>query len=199
MDIIDISRDMLRCDIYPGDPEPRMEQVSSMSKGDSCNLAAIYAGLHTGTHVDAPLHFIEKGSSIDKQPLSHFIGPCVVIGVPPGPITADYVERKFPRGEERILVKGEGFAYFMDSAAMELAMYKTKLIGTDSLSVGISGSQSGVHRAFLREGIAILEGLDLSKVEPGEYFLMAQPLKIGGAEAAFCRAVLVSDYIFWSK
>jgi arylformamidase len=199
VEIIDISRDMLHCDIYPGDPVPRHEIVHSIPKGDECNLSAIYAGLHTGTHVDAPLHFLDKGGSVEEQPLSSFIGECAVLAVPPGPITADYVERKFPRAEERILIKGGGRAYFMDSAAMELAMYKTKLIGTDSLSVGTSGAQTAVHRAFLRENIAILEGLVLENVEPGNYFLMAQPLKIGGAEAAFCRAVLIADYIFWSR
>jgi len=198
MEIIDISRDMLRCKIYPGDPEPRADIIRSIEDGDECNLAAVYAGLHTGTHVDAPLHFIEDGRPVDALPLSCFIGECTVIELPPGPVTGDYIERKFPRAKERVLIKGGGEAYFLESAATELAMYKLRLIGTDSVSIGAEGSQRAVHRAILREDIAILEGLDLKNVSAGNYFLMAQPLKIGGAEAAFCRAILVSDYIFWS-
>ncbi len=198
MEIIDISRDMLHCDIYPGDPAPSAEIFHSISGGDDCNLAIIHAGLHTGTHVDAPLHFIENGKSIDRLPLSLFIGECEIIEVPPGPITGDYVERYFPRTRERILVKSRGKAYFHETGACELAMYDTKLIGTDALSVGTSGAQTAVHKAFLRENIALLEGLNLENVKPGEYFLMAQPIKTGGTEASFCRAVLVTDHIFWS-
>jgi len=199
MVILDISADIANCDIYPGDPPVKIETERSMGEGAECNLSAIYTGLHNGTHADAPLHFVEDGMTIDEMPLEKFIGECTVLDVPEGPITGDYVERKFPRNKERILIKSGGKAYFHETAATELAYMKIKLIGTDALSVGTAGAQSGTHRAFLREDIAILEGLNLGEVQPGEYFLMAQPLKIGGAEAAPVRAVLVADYIFWSK
>ena len=87
----------------------------------------------------------------------------------------------------------------MDSSAQELADRGLLLIGTDSLSVGCKGNQVGPHRAFLSEGVAILEGLDLSQVGAGDYFLFAAPVSYDGLDGAPVRAVLVSDYIFWSK
>ena len=195
MNIIDISRDILDCEIYPGD----LFRVNRkrISDGDSCNLAAIYTGLHCGTHMDAPLHFIDKGMPIDMLPLDAFIGECTVISVPSGPITGEYVEKYFPRSRERIIIKGGGRAYFHETAASELAV-PVKLVGTDSLSVGTHGAQTAVHKAFLREAVALLEGLKLDEVEDGDYFLIAPPLKIGGVEAAPVRALLISDYLFWS-
>lgn len=198
MQIIDISRDITACELYPGDPEVRLEVVSTIAGGDSCNLSAIYTGLHNGTHADAPLHFIECGDSIEKADLSVFIGECQVVEVPEGPITGEYVNRYFPSGAKRVLIKGNGNAWFMESAAEEIAFGGIKLIGTDSMSVGTHGAQIETHVAFLRENVAILENLDLQNVKPGKYFLLAQPLKIGGAEAAPVRAVLLADYLFWS-
>ena len=86
----------------------------------------------------------------------------------------------------------------MENAAEEIAFSGVKLIGTDAMSVGTHGAQVGPHVALLRENVAILENLELEHVKPGKYFLLAQPLKIGGAEAAPARAVLLADYIFWS-
>jgi len=198
MNIIDISRDILDCEIYPGDPEPRVDIIRRIADGSECNLAALYTGLHCGTHVDAPLHFIDKGMPIDMLPLDAFIGECTVISVPSGPLTGEYVDKYFPRSKERILIKGRGRAYFHESAATELSLAGVKLVGTDSLSVGTKGQQTAVHKAFLREAVALLEGLNLEEVEDGDYFLIAPPLKIGGVEASPVRALLISDYIFWS-
>jgi len=86
----------------------------------------------------------------------------------------------------------------MESSAYYFADSGVKLVGTDSQSIGISGTNDVIHRALLSENIAILEGLDLSKVEPGKYFLMAQPIKISGVEASPCRAILVKDHLFWT-
>ena len=96
MQIIDISRDITSCALYPGDPEVKLDVVSTLTGGDSCNLSAIYTGLHNGTHADAPLHFIDGGDSIEKADLSVFIGECHVIEVPVGPITGEYVNKYFP-------------------------------------------------------------------------------------------------------
>lgn len=199
MKITDISRDLLHTEIYPGDPEPKSEFVSVIGDGSECNLSTLFTCVHTGTHADAPLHFIDGGDSVDKLPPEPFIGPCKVIEVPGGAITGEYVNDFFPQDCERLLIKGGGEAYFMGSAAQEAAALGISLIGTDSLSVGTKGAQTEPHRAFLSAGIAVLEGLDLSGVEAGDYFLFAPPLKIGGAEGAPVRAVLISDYIFWSS
>ena len=198
MQIIDISKDITKCELYPGDPEVRLEIASAISDGASCNLTAIYTGLHNGTHADAPLHFIDGADSIEKADLNVFIGECHVIEVPEGPITGEYVDNYFPPDAKRVLIKGGGKAWFMKSGAEEVAFSGIKLIGTDSLSVGVHGDQTGPHVALLRENVAVLENLDLEKVRPGKYFLLAQPLKIGGAEAAPVRAVLLADFVFWS-
>lgn len=188
--LYDISTDILTSPVYPGDPSPRLERVETIDKNADCNLSTLFCCLHNGTHADAPLHFMDTGASIDQMPLEHFIGSCYVLTVPPGPITGDYVERCFPRDCRRLLIHGNGNAYFHESGAQALALRKIWLIGTDSSSVGISPAQAKIHRAFMRENISILEGLKLSGVPDGEYFLMAQPLKIGKAEAAPVRAVL---------
>ena len=193
MKLIDISRDMLNTPVYPGDPEPSVEKVRTIGDDSDCNLSAIYSCVHTGTHVDAPLHFIEGGFSVDEYPLDVFFGPCAVIEVKTSPITGELVNKRFPRNTRRILIKGG--AYFMDSAAEEAAALGLKLIGTDACSVGCRGNQIRPHKAFLSKGIAILEGLDLSRAEPGNYFLMAAPIRLGGLEGAPARAVLMSDYM----
>lgn len=197
MKIIDISTDTLTTSVYPGDPEPRVQKIKSIEKGDDCNLSVLYSCVHTGTHCDAPLHFIEDGESIESGSLERFIGPCAVIQVREGPITGELVNNYFPHNCERLLIKGEGKAWFAESGAEEAAALGIKLIGTDANSVGTSGNQIKPHKAFLREDIAVLEGLDLSEVEPGKYFLISLPVKLSGLEAAPARAVLVKDYIFW--
>lgn len=166
MNIIDISRDALKTEIYPGDPLPHAEFVSRIGEISSCNLSTLFSCVHTGTHANAPLHFIDGGASIDEVPLEPFIGPCTVIEVPEGAITGEDINEKFPQKCERLLIKGGGKAYFHSSAADELADIGLKLIGTDSLSVGVKGDQVAPHKAFLGAGICVLEGLDLSELPP---------------------------------
>ncbi len=199
MKLIDISRKFFQSDVYPGDPEPEYEQLCEIGDSSECNLTAVHACSHTATHADAPLHFISGGKPIDEMPLDAYIGPCTVLQVPAGVITGDYVDRFFPKSCERLLIKGGGKAFFMDSSAQELADRGLLLIGTDSLSVGCKGNQTGPHKAFLQNSVAVLEGLDLSKVEPGNYFLFAPPVLYDGLEGAPVRAVLIEDYIFWAK
>lgn len=199
MKIIDISRKFFQTEIYPGDPEPIVEQICEIGENSECNLSVVRACVHTGTHADAPLHFISGGDSIDSLPLDAFVGPCRVIEVPEGVITGEYVDKHFPEECERLLIKGNGKAFFMDSSAQELAQRNLKLIGTDSLSVGCKGNQTGPHKAFLGGGVSVLEGLDLSKVKAGNYFLFAPPVLFDGLEGAPVRAVLIEDYVFWSK
>lgn len=199
MKIIDISKKFFSCDIYPGDPEPESEVLSSISEGSECNLTRLHACVHTGTHVDAPAHFVENGKTIEDLALEPYIGPCTVIEVKGGVITGEHVDEFFPKKCERLLIKGNGRAFFMDSSAQELAERGLVLIGTDSLSVGSKGNQVGPHRAFLQNNVAVLEGLDLSEVKPGNYFLFAPPVNLDGLEGAPARAVLIDDYIFWSR
>ena len=199
MKIIDISRTLEDTIEYPGDPKTKVERVRSIENGDGCNLTALYSCVHTGTHADAPCHFLDGADTIKDVDVSKFIGPCTVIEVPQGVISGEYVNKLFPKKAERILIKGNGLAKFMDSAAYEAVDLGICLIGTDADSVGRAGDQTGPHRAFLGNGVAVLEGLDLRNVEPGNYFLIAPPVKVGEVDGAPVRALLIEDYVLWSK
>lgn len=199
MELIDITGGIFSSEVYPGDPEPQKQVFSSMKDGAQNNLSGFFACAHAGTHADSPLHFIEDGKSIDELPLTAFLGPCKVIEVPEGPITGEYVENNFPRGCKRLLIKGDKKAYFTDHGAYSAVNLEYILIGTDALSIGTSGAQIAPHKAFLAPEIAVLEGLDLSNVTSGNYFLIALPLKLEGFEAAPVRAVLIKDDFAWKS
>lgn len=198
MKIIDISREVLSCPVFPGDPMANLERIKSI--GDDCqyNLGKIEMCLHNGTHMDAPLHFLSDEKDITEIPHEAFFGPCVVVEANVEMITGAFVEEYFPRNAKRILVKSCGKAVFHESAASAVAQMGYYLVGTDSMTVEPEGSDGRTHRMFLMDNIALLENLDLSNVKKGDYFLSAAPIKIKGAEAAPVRAFLVSDFIFWS-
>ncbi len=198
MKIIDISREILSSEVYPGDPRPKLETIKNLELGDSYTFSAIHMGLHCGTHIDAPLHFWADGCDITGLPADAFLGPCTVIEVNEEMITGAYVERYFPTKAKRIIIKSNGKAILHESAATALAYMGYILIGTDNITIEDEESDGRSHRALLAENIAILEGLSLEGVKQGEYFLLAAPLKIAGAEAAPCRAFLIDDHIFWS-
>lgn len=197
--IIDISKDLITTEPYPGDPTPELAVFSSIAAGDMCNMARLNTTLHCGTHTDAPLHFIQGAKTVNSVPLENYIGECRVIEVDTDRITGDYVDKFFPKSEQRVLIKSGGKAYFDKTGAEEVAYYGYKLIGTDSSSIGSFEDQTGPHKAMLGEGVAVLENLELSGVTPGKYFLSALPIKICGAEAAPVRAVLFDGYVFWSN
>lgn len=136
---------------------------------------------------------------MDKIPLDTFFGECIVVEAPPGPITGKYAEDNFNFLHcERLLIKGNGLSYLMESSAYFLTELGIRLVGTDSASIGIHGTNAPVHKALLGAGTAILEGLDLTDVKPGRYFLSAQPVKLSDVEAAPCRAILIKDHLFWT-
>lgn len=198
MKIIDISKDILNCPVYPGDPSPRLQKVKSIDDDCAYNLSTINMCLHNGTHMDAPLHFLPDGDDVTRVSAEAFIGPCVVVEVGAQMITGAFVEEYFPRNTKRILIKSNGKAVFHESAASEMAHMGYLLAGTDGMTFEPEGSDGRTHRMFMMDNVALLENLDLSKVSPGDYFLVAPPVKISGAEAAPVRALLISDYIFWS-
>ena len=199
MKIIDISRDLLTAPVYEGDPVPEHEWIKTIGDDSQYSLSAICACLHNGTHIDAPSHFLIDGESIEEYSLEKFIGPCKVLEVSEGIITGQTVEDYFPRDCKRVLIKSHGRAFIHETAAEVMALYGYDLIGTDSTTVEMPGSDGAAHRALLRSDIAILEGLNLDEAAKGDYFLIAPPVRIDGAEASFTRALLVADYIFWSN
>jgi len=160
--------------------------------------------LHSGTHMDAPFHFVPGGTTIDELPLELFIGPALVHAVGADRyITAEHLAPLDLRGITRLPFKTRNsqllqkrsyepdFVAFSVEAAEALVASGVKLVGLDYLSVAHAGDeQVPVHRAFLDRGVALLEGIDLSRVAPGRYELICFPIRIHGADGAPCRAVL---------
>ena len=189
MIIHDISRDTLTTPVFEGDPETQVTKLKNMEDYDEYNLSAVSMSVHAGTHIDAPLHFNEEGSAIDSLRLNTFYGKCTVISVE-GVLTGDDMERLLPYCKRRILFRGEGNTYLSESAAIVLAESKVVLVGTDAESIAPPFDEIRPHRELARAGIAILENLNLSTIDDGEYDLCAFPIKLGGLEAAPCRAIL---------
>lgn len=194
---IDISSDLLTAPVYPGDPEPEFTPIQRIENGDECNLSAVFACVHAGTHADAQSHFIENGKTIEEMPLDSYIGECLVVDFGPGLITGEEIERYVPEDTERLLIKGGGKAFLMEHAADELSFMNVKLVGTDAQSVGYEEEQRRTHCALLGGGTAVLEGLNLENVQAGHYFLVAPPVRINGADGAPVRALLLKEHLFW--
>lgn len=186
MRIIDITRELLSAERYPGDPEPKLNRLLQMSQGDSCNLGCIGMCLHNGTHVDAPYHFIEGGATAESLPLNKLCGGVKVVASA-ATLTRAAAQELIADKPSRLLIKGEA----MLTAEAAEVFAALELIGVEELTVGGEGDTAEVHRILLSHGVAILENLELSEVEPGCYTLFALPLKIAGADGAPIRAVLV--------
>ena len=196
MEIYDISQEVFGCAVFPGDPKPEMEIKLRISDGAVCNLSAFSMCAHNGTHVDAPLHFLDGRNSIDRLDLDRFIGYAYV-AAHEGPVLAADAERILekaksldPRAAERILVKGR--ATVTAEAAKVFAERGIKLFGNESQTVGPENAPMEVHLIMLGAEIVLLEGIRLADVPEGVWFLHAAPLNLGGAEGAPCRATLVS-------
>ena len=185
----DISRDTLTCPVFEGDPETEVRTLQRIET-DICNLSAVSMSVHAGTHIDAPLHFWEDGSPVDDLRLNTFYGKCTVISVE-GILTGDDMERLLPYCKRRVLFHGNGNTYLSHSAAIVLADSKVVLVGTDADSIAPPFDEARPHRELARAGITVLENLDLSAIDDGEYELCAFPVKLGGLEAAPCRAILL--------
>lgn len=192
MIIHDISRDTINTPVYDGDPETKAERIKSIDNGDGYNLTEISMSVHSRTHIDAPLHFCEDGQSIDNIRLNTFFGKCTVISVS-GILTGEDMERLLPYCKRRVLFHGEGKTFISHSAAIVLAESRVVLVGTDAVSIAPSFDEEKTHRELARAGIAILENLNLSAIDDGEYDLCAFPVKLGGLEAAPCRAIILEQ------
>lgn len=188
--------------VYPGNPEVEIEEIKSAS--GSSVISKITLGSHTGTHMDAPSHVIPGAATLTELSLETFVGTCRVIDCTneQGAVSLEWIERKNIQQGERILLKTQncldGYESFnndfvyLSSAAAEYLAEKVVLIGIDYLSIKQKGSTDNIpHTAFLKKNIPILEGLDVSKVEEGSYFLSALPLKFEGLDGSPIRAVLL--------
>lgn len=188
MKIIDITKELFTAPVYPGDPRPELEAVYRMDDGDGCNLSVLHACLHNGTHMDAPLHFCAGGKDIAEVDPEACIGECSVVEWD-GYLTGADVENILPSLRPRVLFKGA--VQITPSAAFVLSDCQVTLVGVESQTVEPDGGDGAVHRQLLGGGVVVLEGLDLSRVQPDTYFLMAAPLKIAGADGAPVRALLL--------
>lgn len=180
-----------------------LEERRRMSKGDPNNSSALNMSVHSGTHIDAPFHFLADGNTIDQLPVERFIGPALVYAVEAERyITKEHVAGIRLDGATRVLFKTRNsallhkqeydpdFVAFSVEAAQSLVELGVELVGLDYLSVAHADEQVPVHRAFLDHGVVLLEGIDLSEVAPGRYELMCLPIPLGDSDGAPCRAVL---------
>ena len=189
---------------WPGDPKPKMEFVQKLSAGDKANLSRLTLGSHTGTHVDAPLHFVDGGAPMDGISLDVLIGPALVLEMTGRKsISRKALDAADFEGVERVLFKTdnsnlwsdsefhEDFCYIEPDAAEFLIARNIRLVGVDYLSVEKPGTKTHpTHRAFLDAGVVIIEGLNLLGVPEGDYELICLPLYVTGAEAAPARTIL---------
>jgi len=193
--------------VYEGDAPMAFRFLRDMRRGDPFTLSAYSMGAHSGTHVDAPMHFIRDGASVDRVPLDALIGRARVIEIPDAVQSIDGAElgRHAWRGAERVLFRTRSsargwmrsatfhrdFAYIAPDAARLLADGGVRLVGIDYISAERFGAPAPeTHRVLLGRGIPIVEGLMLESVRAGDYDLVVLPMKVAGHEGAPARAVL---------
>lgn len=190
MRVLDITKELFSAAVYPGDPAPAPETLRKIEWGDDCNLSAFRACCHSATHIDAPLHYIPDGQTVDQIRPERLMGRCTVVQAK-GLVTGADIDRLTPYCQKILLFRGGGKAWLTKSAGFALAQAGFRLVGTDASSIAPQEDELGAHQELLQAGIPILEGLDLAQAKPGEYMLIALPLLLGGAEAAPVRAVLL--------
>jgi arylformamidase len=189
---------------WPGEPRFEAQRIQRLEDGHPANVTRITASVHTGTHVDAPRHFLADGASVDQLPLEILMGKARVLDLK----VLDRIRRKDLeeadlRDDIRVLLKTRmsgqlrnpefqpGFVGLAEDAATYLVQVGIKLVGIDYLSIEpFDAPGHPGHHALLGAGVVILEGLDLSEVPEGEYEMLCLPLRIEGADGAPARVVL---------
>ncbi len=190
---------------WPDNPPILLERSLDIGRGDDCNVSHLAMGVHTGTHMDGPVHFIHHGAGLDEMPLGATMGEARVIEITdPRRITADELRPHALGAGERVLFRTsnstrcwqtdhfvEDFVYISESAAAHLVETEVQTVGIDYLSVGgYREDGAKVHRMLLEAGIWIIEGLDLSRARAGRYEMICLPVKLHGSDGAPARAIL---------
>ena len=190
MKIYDISQELFSCAVYPGDPKPEKQVLYSTAADDLYNLSALYMCAHNGTHIDAPFHFLHHGKTVDQMDLDVFVGECFVArrqgALSRGDAGAILAQAA---GARRILIAGD--VTVTAEAAEVFAEAGICLLGNEGQTVGPENAPMQVHLILLRRGIALLEGIVLTHIPEGHYFLSAAPLNLAGCEGSPCRAYLI--------
>lgn len=196
--------------VWPGQPNPRLERVSQIEDGADANVTTLELSVHTGTHVDAPVHFLPGEKGVDKLDLNHLIGTVAVVVVPDevDEITSSVLRRLYlPQYPERILFRTRNSRYWAENnptfqtdfvgisedAAEMLVDMRVKLVGLDYLSIAPYKKARPTHEILLKNGVTILEGVDLSQVDQGYYSIICMPLKLAGSDGAPARVVLIEE------
>lgn len=190
---------------FDGDPAVHLERTASLAEGDVCNISRLDFGVHSGTHVDAPVHFIDGAAGIESISLDVLIGSALVVDARglDGQIDRAAIQAlKIPAGTERVLFRSGNSALWDEPAfqptfigltangAAALIENGVRLVGNDYLSIAPFGKPTETHRFLLEAGVVIVEGLDLSQVEPGEYDFVCLPLLIPGSDGGPARAAV---------
>lgn len=194
--------------VWPGDPQVHLERIHKIEEGSNSNVTQMNLSVHTGTHMDAPVHFIPGAKSIETLPLEVLIGPAQVVQLADtvSLITAKEIESAgIQPGVTRVLFKTRnsqiwqaenppfetGFVAVSADGAEALVSMGIRLVGIDYLSIAPFKQSKQPHQILLRAGMVIAEGLNLSQVQPGRYTLICLPLKLGGSDGSPARVVLV--------
>jgi arylformamidase len=189
---------------FPGDPPFQMDSIYRIADGQPYNVTRLSLSTHSGTHVDAPYHFLADGATVDQLPLEILMGKARVVELSVlDRIERDDLEALDLRDDIRVLIKTrmsgqlrnsafqEDFVYLTPDAARYLVQAGIKLVGIDYLSIEkFQSKEYASHHALLGAGVVVIEGLDLSEAEPGEYDMTCLPLRIAGADGAPARVVL---------
>ena len=210
MKIYDISLTIQpKMPVWPGDPPVQLERVSKIEDGANANVSRLALSAHTGTHVDAPYHFLgDSRVTVDLLSLKVLNGEAAVLQIPDevGLVTKDVLQKAgIPQGARRLLLRTRnshiwtrglidfqtGFVGIGVDGARYLVERGVELIGVDYLSVAPYKQSRPTHEVLLKAGLVIVEGLDLSKVPAGTYSLHCLPLKLGGSDGAPARAILI--------
>jgi arylformamidase len=196
--------------VWPGDPQIEIERYRLISDGNNSNDSRIACSVHSGTHVDAPAHFIENGAIVEQLPLEILMGPVTVVELVEAEIiTPELLEAQALAPQtRRLLIKTKNSALWADpghqfnpdfvalnsESARWIVNKGIDLVGIDYLSIQMfKDAEAPTHRTLLEAGIVIVEGLDLRKVAPGDYQLFCLPIKLAGCEGAPARAVLIEQ------
>lgn len=192
---------------WPGDPGIEIERVEKIEDGSNANVSRVDMGVHTGTHVDAPYHFLQDGITVDQLNLSLLTGRAYVLHLPDvDVITAAILEEaQIPPRTRRVLFKtrnselwaeGESdfqsdFVGLSEDGAEYLVRRGVKLVGMDYLSIAPFKNSRPTHERLLEAGVVVVEGLKLTEVEQGRYTIYCLPLKIANSDGAPARAILI--------
>ena len=211
MEIIDISLTVRSgMVVWPGDPQVKLERVSKIEEGEHANVSRLEMSVHTGTHLDAPYHFVNGAKTIENLPLDVLVGPAQVVHLPDEVdlITARVIKSAgIKNGTTRVLFETRNSAYWLKpvqtfekdfvavspDGAEALVSMGIRLVGIDYLSIAPFNEGVPTHQILLKNEMVVLEGVNLNGVPAGSYTLICLPPKLGGSDGSPARAILLKD------